>query len=227
MIPALVIAAALPDAGDAVASAAAVAVAATSLEPLSARGGVVVAELGEERRRGPTMLASAAARHLEAALRESETIAAARGSVCWAHPDAAGEDPLAGLRTLVRELGGEAGAVVACLPTGLWRPALEDERLRVSGGLLAARLPRQRSVAALAVRELGAAGARARVVARPPGAVAGRRAIAGLDPGGSSAARARRLAAALLGPRPGRPLSPPAGAGWQRGAERFDPSAAA
>jgi hypothetical protein len=206
MTPKVIVVTALPGTGGAIAIGAAVAVVATSLEIVRRRGGVVVAELDRRQRRGPTLLASVAARRLEGTLRSAGMAAAARGAVCWMNPGAAGGEPLEELVTLLRSSDGEAGAVVACLPASRWRAALEDERLPISGGLLVARLPAQRALAALAVRELRAAGVRAKVLGKRPGAVAGRRAVAGLDPGGPTAAHARRLATALLGPRPARPL---------------------
>jgi len=208
--PRLVIATGLPGTGGEVATAAAVAVAAAGLDQGGERAALLVEAAGD-RRRGPTMLASQGARRLEEALRGEGLEAAARGALCWLRLDADGEDPLAGLRGAVGAAGGGARAAIAVLPPPLWRPALEDERLRVAGGLLRATLPDQRSLAALAVRELGAAGARARIVGKAPGVVAARRAVAGLDPGGATGVRARRLAAGLLAPRPARPVGPLAG----------------
>jgi hypothetical protein len=208
MTPRLVIATGLPNAGGEVAAAAAVAVAAASLDRVRERGGVLLVELGGERRRGPTMLASQGARRLEEELRGEGLAAAARGALCWVHAERADDDPLAGLRAALRAARPEAAAAFTCLPSQAWRGALEDERLSVAGALLRAELPEQRPLAALAVRELIAAGVRAKVVARAPGAIASRRAIAGLDPGGATGARARRLAGVLLGPRPPRPIAP-------------------
>jgi len=211
MNPALAIATALPGAGGGVAAAAAVAVATASLERVRRRGAVLLVEVGGERRRGPTMLAAASARELEATLRAEGLEASARGALCWVHSGADG-DSLAGLRAALRAAGEPAGAAIAWLPAPLWRPALEDDRLRISGALLRADLPRQRALAALAVREVAAAGARPKVAARAPGAVAARRALAGLDPGGAAGERARRLARGLFGPRPARPIAPLPGA---------------
>lgn len=219
MIPPLAIATALPGAGGAVPTAAALAVATASLDRFRDRGGVLVAEAGGERRRGPTMLASAAARQLEDVLRADGLAASARGALCWTHIEADGAEALAVLRALLRAAGERAAAGVVCLPPRLWRATLEDERLRVSGGLLRAELPAQRALAALAVRELIAADLRAKVVARAPGAVAGRRALAGLDPGGAAGERARRLARGLFGPRPARPISPLPGAAGAAGSD--------
>ncbi|HSI81881.1 MAG TPA: hypothetical protein VK919_14655 [Solirubrobacterales bacterium] len=212
MTPALVIATALPGAGGGAASAAALAVAAASLDRFRGRGGVLVVELGGDRRRGPTMLASAPARRLEDALRAEDLAAAARGAICWAHCTGVRGEALSGLRIALRAARDVAAAAVALLPPDLWRPVLEDERLRVRGGLLRAELPAQRSLAALAVRELVAAGLRAKVAATAPGTVAGRRALAGLDPGGAAGERARRLARGLFGPRPAGPVTPLPGA---------------
>jgi hypothetical protein len=204
--PRLAIATGLPGAGGEVASAAAVAVAAVMGGPRE-RGGALLIEVGAERRRGPTVLASPAARYLEEELRGRGVVAAARGVLCWVHLDEGKDlDPLAGIRDLIHAAENDARVALACLPPTLWRPALEDQRLRIAGGILRAALPAQRSLAALAVRELGAAGIRARVLAKAPGVVAARRACAGLDPGGSTSMRARRVATGLLGPRPARPV---------------------
>ena len=84
--------------------------------------------------------------------------------------------------------------------------ALGDQRLGVAGVLLRAELPRQRPLAALAARELLAAGLRTRIVTKPAGRVASRRALAGIDPGGDVSRRAGRLARGLLAAQAGQAL---------------------
>ena len=73
--------------------------------------------------------------------------------------------------------------------------------LSPAGLLICAELPRQRSLAALVVVEAMGAGARVRVVSRPPGRVAARRALAGIEPGGDATRRFGRYATVLGGGR--------------------------
>jgi hypothetical protein len=190
----LIIAAELPGAGGGLAAAASVAVtlAVSSPDPR----GVLMIETRAERRRGPTMLASDAARKLERALAEAGVRAAARGRLCWV--SVADADPLHGVAAAI-SAGLEARAAIAHLTADDWRAALGRDELDVAAGLLRAELPRQRSLAALAVRELSAAGVRARVATRAPGPVASRRVASGLDPGGETSVRAARLARGLVG----------------------------
>lgn len=190
----LIIAAELPGAGGGLAAAASVAVtlAASSADPR----GVLMIETRAARRRGPTMLASDAARKLEQALAEAGVRAAARGRLCWV--SVADADPLHGVAATL-SAGLEARAAIAHLTAADWRAALRSDELGVAAGLLRAELPRQRSLAALAVRELSAAGVRARVATRAPGPVASRRVASGLDPGGETSVWAARLARGLVG----------------------------
>jgi hypothetical protein len=190
----LIIAAELPGAGGGLAAAAAIAVtlAASSPDPR----GVLMIETRAERRRGPTMLASDAARKLERALAEAGVRAAARGRLCWV--SVADADPLHGVAAAI-SAGLEARAAIAHLTADDWRAALGSDEFDLAAGLLRAELPRQRSLAALAVRELSAAGVRARVATRAPGPVASRRVASGLDPGGETSVRAARLARGLVG----------------------------
>jgi hypothetical protein len=189
-----VIAAELPGAGGGVASAASVAVMAAATA--GAEHGVLMIETAVERRRGPTMLASDAARRLERSLGDAGIRAAARGRLCWV--SLPGDDPLPAVGAVVAAAGG-SGAAVAHLPAAVWPAALCSSDLAVTGALLRADLPRQRSLAALAVHELRAAGVRARIATRAPGPVASRRVASGLDPGGETSVRAVRLARGLLG----------------------------
>jgi hypothetical protein len=189
----VVIAAELPGASGGLWAAASVAVmlAASSAESR----GVLMIETLAERRRGPTMLASDAARRLERSLGEAGVSAAARGRLCWVSVN--GDDPLDGVAAAV-SAAPEARAAVVHLTAAAWRAALGDEDLAVTAGVLRADLPRQRSLAALAVRELRAAGATARIASRAPGPVASRRVASGLDPGGETSVRAARLARGLV-----------------------------
>lgn len=182
------------DRGGAVSLAAAVAAEA------AAPGGraVLVAELGDEARRRPaTLLASPPARELEAALREAGAACSARGHFCHLGEQASAEG-LERVEALALVAGAEL--LVVSLPPRLWGAALEAEPYggaRRSGLLLAA-LPRDRSIAALAVAEMRSRGWRARVARSSPPLLAARRALAGLRPGGAAGERAARLASALL-----------------------------
>ncbi len=158
---------------------------------------VALAELtGSGGRRPTTLLASPASRELESALRALGFEASARGHVCHL--------PIQPNPAALDELGGAAAAagaelVVIRLAPALWRAALEARALEARGGLLLVELPRERSLAALAVAELGERGCRAKVVTRPPPALAARRALAGVRPGGALSRRIGRVARALLG----------------------------
>lgn len=190
----LVIAAELPGVSGGLAAAAAVAVMLAASDSTSR--GVLMIETQAERRRGPTMLASEAARRLERSVLDAGLGAAARGRLCWV--SVIEDDPLGGVATAA-SAGHQARAVVAHLAGAVWRSALEDQALPVTAGLLRAELPRQRSLAALAVRELSETGIRARIAARALGPVAGRRVGSGLDPGGEASVRSARLARGLVG----------------------------
>ncbi|HXE98826.1 MAG TPA: transglycosylase SLT domain-containing protein [Solirubrobacterales bacterium] len=178
--------------------AAAVGVAASVEEKPGPGSGVLLAELGAERGRGPTMLASVQARELEERLRTAgfERVAA-RGRLCWLGL-AATEEALAELPRLHPALQ-EGGLAIVHLPAQLWPLALDQRSLCPQAGLLRADLPADRALAALAVTELRERRLRARIAARPLGRVASRRAMAGLEVGGAAANRVSRLARGLVG----------------------------
>ncbi len=189
----IVLASELPDAGGGLACAAALAVALASEQP-PGRGTLLV-EVGGERQRGPTMLASGGARELEARLADTDLAAAARGRLCWLRlPGGAGIDRLVDALEIARP-----APAVAHLPAPLWREAIELPAIGARAALVRAELPAQRALAALLVRELTEAGIRVRIAARAPGRVAARRALAGIDPGGETARRAGRLGRGLTG----------------------------
>jgi Transglycosylase SLT domain/D-alanyl-D-alanine carboxypeptidase/Putative Flp pilus-assembly TadE/G-like len=196
----------LPEADGALAGAAAVAVAlAFEGDGAAAAGGdgaALLIELGGERRRGPTMIAAEAARTLENRLRGAGFDAAARGRLAWVALEPVDDWPARVAECL--DLGAPCPAVIVA-PPGLWHRILADPRLPVDSAVLRAELPAQRSLAALAVGELQAAGIRTKVATRAPGRVATRRALAGIDPGGDAGSRARRVAGGL------RRASPPGG----------------
>jgi Transglycosylase SLT domain/D-alanyl-D-alanine carboxypeptidase/Putative Flp pilus-assembly TadE/G-like len=152
-----------------------------------------------QRARGPTVLASDAARVLEdrvRALGGPFQAAAARGHLCYL-PLQGGGDPLAPLAELIAHEP-PAAAVIVHLPQDLWPRAIGDPRFRARSGVLRADLPADRALAALAVRELHDRGLRAKVVSDQLGMVASRRVLAGVEPGGAASRRAARLARALV-----------------------------
>jgi D-alanyl-D-alanine carboxypeptidase-like protein len=201
----LMLATDLGEARGGLAVAAAVGVAVAVEEVPGKASGVLLVELGAERGRGPTMLASAPARELEERLREAgfERVAA-RGRLCWlglpATEEALGDLPR------VLEAVPEASLAIVHLPARLWPLALEQRGLRPRAGLLRADLPTDRALAALAVAELRERRLPVRVAARPLGRVASRRALVGLEAGGAVARRVGRLARGLVG-RAGAPAA--------------------
>jgi hypothetical protein len=207
--PHLILSSELPGAGDGLATAAAVAVELAKRdadESTGSDGAVLLAELGSERDRGPTMLAADSARKLEHRLREAGLGAAARGRVTWMRLE--GDDWLERLQRGL-DAAGPLRAALVHLPPTAFRAALDDGAPAAVGALLRADLPAQRPLAALAVAELGAAGMRVRIASRAPGRVAARRALAGIEPGGDASRRAQRLARGLAArPRPRRPERP-------------------
>ena len=147
--------------------------------------------------RGPTLLASAAARDLEDAVRDRGDLrsAAARGHLC--HVSLEGRDGLDRLAALVAAPL-PASLVIAHLAERDWPRALSHPGIPARGGLLQADLPGDRALVALAVGELHEHGLRARVAGRPLGRIAARRALTGIEPGGAVSRRARRFARSFL-----------------------------
>jgi Transglycosylase SLT domain/D-alanyl-D-alanine carboxypeptidase len=177
--------------------AAAVAVEAAAL---TGAGTLLVEVCEGAKRRGPTLLASPAARRLEEALRGAGHIASARGHLCHLALAESGED-LGGLAGAITDSGSELAIVH--LPGPLWVPALEQARLETVGGCLLVSLPGERSLAALAVHELARRGLPARVVTRGPSSLGARRSLAGVRVGGRLSTAARRVASRLLDLGPG------------------------
>jgi Transglycosylase SLT domain/D-alanyl-D-alanine carboxypeptidase/Putative Flp pilus-assembly TadE/G-like len=204
-VPPVILATAIGGSGGAMSVAAGVGVAITA-----EAGGRAVLAVDLDRAsdgRGPTVLASESARELEDELRAAEGpfgSAAARGNLCCLalSPDLDPFDRVAEL--LERRV--PAAAVVVNVPPDRWLHALADGRLRARAGLMRAELPADRSLAALAVRELHERGMRAAVVSRPLGRVASRRALAGIEPGGAASRRGARLARRLLAAQTGQSL---------------------
>jgi hypothetical protein len=176
-------------AGDALAQAAAVAVAAAGRTGAA----LLVAVEEEPRRRAGTLLAAPEARELEAVLRAGGfATASARGRLCQVSlpADAESVEALAELEELALGM-----PVFACVPGELWSASLAA--VHADAGLLSARLPRDRALAVLVAGDLRERGLRAKVALRPLGRIAGRRALSGLEPGGRASSRAARMARAL------------------------------
>ncbi len=167
----------------------------------SAERRVLLAEIGAERSRGPTTLASSSARALEQELRElGFRRAAARGRLCWLGLPEADES----LGELARAIAAADPEVsIVHVPAGLWRFAVDEPALPLQAGLLRADLAEDRPLVALAVIELRERRLPVRVASRPLGLVASRRALAGLEVGGGAARRVARLARGLLAPTTG------------------------
>jgi hypothetical protein len=173
--------------------AAAVAVEAAALT----RVGTLLVEAGDGAQvRSPTLLATPAARGIEEALRSARHRASARGHLCHLALADPGDD-LADLSAAVEASGAELAVVH--LPPRLWVEALGVPELATVGACLLVSLPRERSLAALAVDELARRGLPARVLTRGPSPLASRRALLGARAGGWLSVVARRAVRRLLG----------------------------
>ncbi|TMK58032.1 MAG: hypothetical protein E6G51_04455 [Actinobacteria bacterium] len=146
----------------------------------------------------PTLIASAAAQKLESRLKAQlpDAKAAARGQVCHLAVTAAPDELelVASAAATARE-----GGVVIHLPAGLlhqWLVAFESQ---VSAVLLRADLRSDRSLVALAVRDLIGRGVAAAVLKRRLTWVAERRAMFGVLPDGAAGGLPQRLVRQLSG----------------------------
>ncbi len=194
---AIVVATELGSAPGGLAWAAAVAVGAARGVPDAEPLPVLLIELGDGAGRGPTMLASRAARNLERRLRAAGFGAAsARGALCWLSLRNDGEECF---RDALAAVHGAAALAIVFAPPEAARGILEDRELRPVGALARADLTSDRVLAALTVGELSARGQLARIEKRALGVLASRRALAGIDPGGPASLRARRIASAFAG----------------------------
>jgi hypothetical protein len=147
----------------------------------------------------PTLVASAAAQKLEERLAAHlpDHGVAARGQVC--HLAVAAEDEgletAAAAATLMRD-----GLTVLHVPPRLLQPALGTAGLRPMGVLLRADLGADRSLVALAVRDLLDRNLAVGVLKRRLSWVAERRALFGVLPPGGSGGLSERLVRRLCGP---------------------------
>jgi Transglycosylase SLT domain/D-alanyl-D-alanine carboxypeptidase len=172
-----------------------------------ASAGSLLLELGAENGvRRPAVLASDGARAIEERLSAAlpELRPAARGHACHLciapRPDA-----LELAAAAIAELPPGTPAV-AHVPERLWQQGLAHRALRPGGALLRVDLPRDRELAALAVRDLRRHHARVKVAKRPLSWLSARRAMAGLPLGGRAESRLRRWRAALLDGSPAQAL---------------------
>ena len=155
--------------------AAAAALACAGSEPDRA---ALLLELSNGRAPRPALVATAAARALEERLAAHlpEAAVASRGQLCHLTlpADRDGLERAPAALALVRDSAG-----VLHLPPGLLQAALDGERIEPSAALLRADLDRDRSLAALAVRDLIGRGLRVAVLKRPLAWIPARRALFG------------------------------------------------
>jgi len=158
--------------------AAAAALACAASEPDRA---ALLVDLDEGRAPRPTPIATAGARALEQRLAEHmpESAVASRGSIC--HLKLAADDEGSGQIAAALPLVREAAAVVH-LPPGLLRAALEEPRIRPTAALLRADLTQDRSLVALAARDLIDRGLRVAVLKQAPNPAIARLALLGVLP---------------------------------------------
>jgi Transglycosylase SLT domain/D-alanyl-D-alanine carboxypeptidase len=186
--------------------AASVGVAAARLDGDAEPQPVLIAELGAGGARGPTMLASRAARDVERSLRAAGfEKAAARGALCWLGLPA-GDGGTAKLAEALGALGDGLALAVVHAPAEDARALLESPELGRRAAVVRCELPEDRALAALMVGELRRRRQRVRIERRPLGLLGARRALAGIEPGGSGSRRASRIASSLLGTA-GRPTA--------------------
>ena len=197
--PGTIVAAATPEARHARAAAAAVALAVAEAGSEHA-GSALLVDLAGAGLYRPSMLATDAARGLAGTIATIDGWGAVpRGRLCIAVPEAVEPgDPVVPPELRLMDLldvglGSGAPAVVHCSPSG-FRVALDtcrelDPR---TAALIQARPPREEQTLLSALSfELRGGGFRHRIWRRPPGLIQGRRALAGLDPGGETSRRAR------------------------------------
>lgn len=163
--------------------AAAAALACAGSEP--DRAGLLI-DLDEGRALRPSLLATAAARALEErlAVHLPEAGVASRGSTC--HLKLPGERDGAAQIAAALPLVRDSVAVIH-LPPALLQPALTDPRIGPTAALLRADLDEDKSLAALAVRDMVSRGLRVVVLKRSLPWLVGRGALLGALPAGGKA----------------------------------------
>jgi len=158
--------------------AAAAALACAASEPDRAP---LLIDLGEGRAARSTLVATAGARALEERLAAHLPEAAVASRGCFCQLTLAADPQAFGAVAAALPLARESAAVVH-LPPALLRPLLSEPRIRPSAAVLRADLAEDRSLTALAVRDLLELGMRVAVLKRPPGWLAGRAALLGALP---------------------------------------------
>jgi hypothetical protein len=158
--------------------AAAAALACAASEPDRA---ALLIDLDEGRAPRPTLIATAGARALEQRLSAHmpDAALASRGAICLLRPAAgeSGVEQLAAALPLCRE-----SAAIVHLPPDLLRPMLEEPRIRPTAALLRADLGRDRSLVALAARDLIDRDLRVAVLKQAPNPLIARLALLGALP---------------------------------------------
>ncbi|MDQ3729362.1 MAG: M15 family metallopeptidase, partial [Actinomycetota bacterium] len=199
--PRLVAVTTLPGSDGGLATAAAIGVALARCGATEPEG-VVLVDPDSGVRRRPTLVSSSAARSLESELRDVVP-ASARGTLCVVSVPAA---ELCETLEACRE--SRASAVVVHAEPERWRELVDEGG--VDAVVLRADASNERSLLAIAARELIAGGMPTGVIPRQPGLVQARRALAGIEPGGELGGRSARLARRLL-----RAKAPPQLASWR------------
>lgn len=138
-------------------------------------------DLDEGRAPRPSLIATAGARALEERLSAHlpDAAVASRGSICQLKlaGDEDGAERIAAALPLARE-----SAAIVHLPPDRLRPVLEEPRIRPTAALLRAELTQDRSLVALAARDLIDRGLRLAVLKQPPNPVISRLALLGVLP---------------------------------------------
>ena len=172
-------------AGGARAAAAALAYAASE----SDRAALLI-DLSGNRAPRPSLIATAAARRLEERVvaHMPEAAVASRGRFCQLTlpADLDAIERVGAALPVARESAG-----IVYLPPPLLRAALEETRVRPTGALLRADLPRDRALTALAARDLMVRGLRVAVLKRQLGWLTARAALLGALPAGNGHLPAR------------------------------------
>jgi len=138
-------------------------------------------DLDEGRAPRPSLIATAGARTLERRLSAHmpDAAVASRGSICrlGLPADEDGIERIAAALPLARE-----SAAIVHLPPGQLRLVLKEPRIRPTAALLRADLTQDRSLLALAARDLMDRGLRVAVLKQPPNPVISRLALLGALP---------------------------------------------
>ena len=146
-----------------------------------------------------TLLASSPARSLEASILQQEGLrAAARGRLCFAAADPPSMAPDERIEALAELLDPSPAPLVICIcDPPEFRPVLAMAPEGARAALIKSLPGSERPLLALLTEELHAEGIPIKAWTSQIGVIPARRALAGLEPGGSSGRRGARLAAHL------------------------------